>query len=169
MHRTSLLSTSGQFKPVLLPKVSKNDDKEHCFLSWFDVVSRTLNLKKNWGNLNSTSFIKFISDVDSTGNQEILEFRKTNWFCWSHPVGWRYYVSVHHMFSRIMNCIVFYDNMAFMIKFGEAHKIWKNLPRGFDKSADLLRLFFQIICASQKVRFAKHVLSGLNICKRSDS
>ena len=81
MHGTSLLSTPGKFEPVLLPKVSKNDDKEHCFLKWFDVVSRTLNLKKHWGNLNSTSFIKFISDVDSTGNQEILEFRKTNWFC----------------------------------------------------------------------------------------
>ena len=48
---------------------------------------------------------KFISDVDSTCNQEILEFRKTNWFYRSHPVGWRYYVSVHHMFSRILNCL----------------------------------------------------------------
>jgi hypothetical protein len=32
MHGTSLLGTPGQFKPVLLSKVSKNDDKEHCFL-----------------------------------------------------------------------------------------------------------------------------------------
>ena len=40
--------------------------------------------------------------------------------------------------------------------FWETHKIWKNLLHGFDKSADLLskpwRRFFQIMCASQKVR-----------------
>ena len=43
--------------------------------------------------------------------------------------------------------------------FWETHKIWKNLPNGFDKSADLLSKcqnheedFFQIMCASQKVR-----------------
>ena len=43
--------------------------------------------------------------------------------------------------------------------FWETHKIWKNLPRGFDKSADLLSKrqnheedFFQIMRASQKVR-----------------
>jgi hypothetical protein len=32
MLETSLLSTQGQFGPVLLPLVSKNDDEEHCFL-----------------------------------------------------------------------------------------------------------------------------------------
>ena len=31
-HGTSLLSTPGQFGSVLLPKVSKNDEEEHCFL-----------------------------------------------------------------------------------------------------------------------------------------
>ena len=31
MHGTSLLSTPGQFGPVLLLYVCKNDDKEHCF------------------------------------------------------------------------------------------------------------------------------------------
>ena len=43
--------------------------------------------------------------------------------------------------------------------FWETHKIWKNLPHGFDKSADLLSKrqnhvedFFQIMCASQKVQ-----------------
>ena len=43
--------------------------------------------------------------------------------------------------------------------FWETHKIWKNLPHGFDKSADLLSKrqnhkedFFQILCVSQKVR-----------------
>ena len=43
--------------------------------------------------------------------------------------------------------------------FWETHKIWKNLPRGFDKSADLLNKrqnlkedFFEIMCASQKVQ-----------------
>ena len=35
MHGTSLLSTRGQFEPVLLPKVSKNDDEELCFLKKF--------------------------------------------------------------------------------------------------------------------------------------
>ena len=35
MHGTSLLSTPGQFGPVVLPYVSKNDDEEHCFLKWF--------------------------------------------------------------------------------------------------------------------------------------
>ena len=35
MQGTSLLSTPGQFGPVLLPYVSKNDDKEHCFLKKF--------------------------------------------------------------------------------------------------------------------------------------
>ena len=46
-----------------------------------------------------------------------------------------------------------------MLKFWETHKIWKNLPHGFDKLADLLSKrqnheedFFQIMCASQKVR-----------------
>ena len=52
------------------------------------------------------------------------------------------------------------------LKFGlsEKHnKIWKNLPHGFDKSADLLSKrqtheedFFQIMCASQKVRTLKY-------------
>ena len=52
--------------------------------------------------------------------------------------------------------------LSFNIKvrtFLETHKIWKNLPYGFDKSADLLSKrqnhkedFFQIMCASQKVR-----------------
>ena len=43
--------------------------------------------------------------------------------------------------------------------FRETHKIWKNLPHGFDISADLLSKrqnheehVFQIMCASQKVR-----------------
>ena len=47
--------------------------------------------------------------------------------------------------------------------FWETHKIWKNLPHGFDKSADLLSKrqnheedFFQIMCASQKVRTLKY-------------
>ena len=35
IHGTSMVSTPGQFGPVLLPKVSKNDDKEHCFLQSF--------------------------------------------------------------------------------------------------------------------------------------
>ena len=30
--RNDKVSTPGQFGPVLLPKVSKNDDEEHCFL-----------------------------------------------------------------------------------------------------------------------------------------
>ena len=30
-HGTSLLSTPGQFGPVLLHQVSKNDDEEYCF------------------------------------------------------------------------------------------------------------------------------------------
>ena len=43
--------------------------------------------------------------------------------------------------------------------FWEMHKIWKNLPHDFDKSADLLSKrqnleedFFQIMSASQKVQ-----------------
>ena len=32
MHGTSLLITPGQFGPVLLPQLSKNDGEEHCFL-----------------------------------------------------------------------------------------------------------------------------------------
>ena len=43
--------------------------------------------------------------------------------------------------------------------FCETHKVWKNLPHGFDKSADLLSKrqnheedFFRIMCAYQKVR-----------------
>ena len=35
MHETSLLSTPGQFGPVFLPLVSKNDDEELCFLTQF--------------------------------------------------------------------------------------------------------------------------------------
>ena len=48
--------------------------------------------------------------------------------------------------------------------FWETHKIWKILPHGFDKSADLLRKhqnheedFFQIMWASQKVRTLIHL------------
>ena len=33
MYVTSLLSTPGQFEPVLLPYISKNDDEELCFLN----------------------------------------------------------------------------------------------------------------------------------------
>ena len=55
--------------------------------------------------------------------------------------------------------------------FWEIHKIKKNLPRGFDKSADLLSKrqnheehFFQIMCASQKVRtLSKNRLWQLSI------
>ena len=43
MHRTSLLSTPGQFGPVLLPQVSKNDDEEHCFLKYFGFSSTSIN------------------------------------------------------------------------------------------------------------------------------
>ena len=32
VHGTSMLSTPGQFGPVLLPYVSKIDDKDYCFL-----------------------------------------------------------------------------------------------------------------------------------------
>ena len=35
MHGTSLLSTLGQFGPVLLFQASKNDDEENCFLKKF--------------------------------------------------------------------------------------------------------------------------------------
>ena len=35
MHGTSLLSTPGQFGSVLLPKASKNDGEENCFLKKF--------------------------------------------------------------------------------------------------------------------------------------
>ena len=35
MHGTSLLSTPDQFRPELLPWVSKTDDEEHCFLKFF--------------------------------------------------------------------------------------------------------------------------------------
>ena len=45
----------------------------------------------------------------------------------------------------------------------EAHIIWKNLPHGFDKSADLLskrqnheEFIFQIMCASQEVQTLKY-------------
>ena len=48
--------------------------------------------------------------------------------------------------------------------FWETQKIWKNLPHGFDKSADLLSKrqnheedFFQIMCASQKVRTLSNI------------
>ena len=37
MHGTSLLSTPGQFGPVLLPQVTKNDDEDHCLLKLFDL------------------------------------------------------------------------------------------------------------------------------------
>ena len=73
---------------------------------WVDDVSRTLIFKKVW-EIWINLFWKFISDVDSSCNQEILEFWKTNWFCRSHPVGWRYYVSIHHMFSQILNFICY--------------------------------------------------------------
>ena len=43
--------------------------------------------------------------------------------------------------------------------FWETHKIWKNFPHGFDKSADLLSKrqnheedIFGIMCASQKLQ-----------------
>ena len=39
MHGTSLLSTPGQFGPVLLPWVRKNDDEEHCFLKLFGFIA----------------------------------------------------------------------------------------------------------------------------------
>ena len=58
-----------------------------------------------------------------------------------------------------------YENMKEGgVKFGlsvKHTKFEKNLPHGFDKSADLLRTskpwgrFFQIMCASQKVRTLK--------------
>ena len=57
--------------------------------------------------------------------------------------------------SRLLLLIVWLKVRTFW----ETHKIWKNIPHGFDKSADLLSkhqnheefFFFQIMCASQKV------------------
>ena len=54
--------------------------------------------------------------------------------------------------------------------FWETHKIWKNLPHGLDKSADLFSKrqnneedFFQIMCASQKVWTLTNVNKPSNI------
>ena len=71
-------------------------------------------------------------------------------------------------------------NCIFVVKvrtFWETHKIWKNLPHGFDKSADLLNKrqnheedFFQIMCASEKVRTSPIFLifesSALNLVNK---
>ena len=43
MHETSQQNTQGQFGPVLLPKASKNDDEELCFLKQFG-YNRSKNL-----------------------------------------------------------------------------------------------------------------------------
>ena len=50
-------------------------------------------------------------------------------------------------------------SLSFLKSFWETHEIWKNLSRGFDKPAYLRSKrqnheedFFQIMCASQKVR-----------------
>ena len=55
----------------------------------------------------------------------------------------------------------------------ETHKIWKNIPHGFDKSADSLSKrqnheedFFQIMCASQKVRTLTNQDAPLNTKKK---
>ena len=37
-----MLSTPGQFGPVLLPQVSKNDDKVHCFLKLFGFIQKSI-------------------------------------------------------------------------------------------------------------------------------
>ena len=36
-----MLSIGGQFGPVLLSQVSKNDDEEHCFLKEFGIIQNT--------------------------------------------------------------------------------------------------------------------------------
>ena len=62
--------------------------------------------------------------------------------------------------------------MSFKVwTFWETHKIWKNLPYGFDKSADLLSKcqnhkadFFQIMCAFQKVRTLIVVVENFHYC-----
>ena len=48
MHETSLLSTPGQFGPVLLPKVSTNDNEELCFLKWFGFTTVISSIKVDW-------------------------------------------------------------------------------------------------------------------------
>ena len=45
MHGTSLLTTPAHFGPVLLPKVSKNDDEECCFLKQVVNFNGTFELK----------------------------------------------------------------------------------------------------------------------------
>ena len=61
-------------------------------------------------------------------------------------------------------------------RLSEKHtKFKKNLPHGFDKSADLLSKrqnheedLFQIMCASQKVRFLKPRQKGLLVFRLLD-
>ena len=65
-------------------------------------------------------------------------------------------------YIEVVQGTIFIEQNWYFVKvwtFWETHKIWKNLPYGFDKSADLLSKrqnhkedFFQIMCASQKVQ-----------------
>ena len=67
--------------------------------------------------------------------------------------------------SKLKSVSLYIQVLKEQIKFGHSEKhtkFEKNLPHGFDKSADLLSKcqnlegdFFQIICASQKVRTLK--------------
>ena len=54
VHGTSLLSTPGQFGPILLPEVSKNDDKKLCFFKKFGFITSSLGAKKQdlWQKIN---------------------------------------------------------------------------------------------------------------------
>ena len=45
VHGTSLPSTPGQFRPALLPVVSKNDDEECYFLKKFGFRKMTLKVQ----------------------------------------------------------------------------------------------------------------------------
>ena len=58
IHGSSQMSSPGQFRPVLLPWVSKIDDKERCFLKYFGFRFDFFDIKCKKYLSSPTFFIK---------------------------------------------------------------------------------------------------------------
>ena len=117
----------------------------------------------SWNLMNSISFITyrymlatiFISHLTILGlsYKSIQSYQRK----WSRNETWVRLTTYFHEYSKSTYC--FHQILCYKVRtFWETHKIWKSLPHGFDKSADLLskpqtvtEIFSNYVCFSESL------------------
>ena len=121
----------------------------------------------NSNNFEFFQFFSFLALLNYIGSLNRFELKFNNF-------GKRTALSLKYLFSpskQLSGRVSFFFCISLKVQtFWETHKIWKNLPHGFDKSADLLSKqqnheedFFQIMYASQKVQTLLSWSENLNM------